>query len=120
MSIPFGRRGSPNKYRNKKTVVDGIEFSSKKEARWYIHYSQLEKRGDIKNLELQPRFKFPINGENVRYLESKREITYIADFKFKDQDGNEHVVDAKGFKTPDYKIKRALMKAVHGIEVQEV
>lgn len=109
-----------NKYRNVKTVVDGIEFSSKKEALYYMHYSVLEKLGDIKDLKLQPRFNFPINGENVRYVESKREMAYVADFSFIDNENVYRVVDAKGFKTPDYKIKRALMKAVHGIEVEEV
>jgi hypothetical protein len=46
----------PNKYRNIKTIVDGITFASKKEAKRYSELKLLERAGMITDLELQPAF----------------------------------------------------------------
>ena len=66
-----------------------------------------------KNLELQPKFIISINGQKI--------CTYIADFKYdkEDKDGVwEHVIeDAKGVETPEFKLKKKLMKAVHNIDI---
>ena len=129
-------RSSMTKYRNKPTVVDGIRFDSLKESRRYQELKLLEKAGEILDLELQPRFKFPIwNGlvgsefENLRYP-SGREVVYVADFEYREKTKFNHpalnrefkftriVEDCKGFPTPVFKLKAALMKAVHGIEVK--
>ena len=42
-----------NKYGNKKTVVDGITFDSRKEAKRYQELKLLEKAGEIKDLRRQ-------------------------------------------------------------------
>ncbi len=69
-----------NKYRNKKVIVDGEEFDSKKEGNRYKELKLLLKAGKISNLELQPRFLlqdgFKKNGRTFRKIE------YIADFKY--------------------------------------
>jgi hypothetical protein len=109
-----------SKYRNKKTTYDGITFDSRKEA---IIYSQLKRdqvEGRISELKCQIPFEFPVNGEAIRYVDSKRKLKYVLDFKYTDAQGVEHFVDVKGFKTRDYLIKKALMKAVHGIVIEEV
>ena len=49
-----------------------------------------------------------------------RAMHYIADFSFTDRDGVKHVVDAKGFETEVFKIKRKLLKFVHGLDVELV
>jgi len=48
-------------------------------------------------------------------------VRYKADFTyFDDTKGGAFVVeDTKGFRTEGYKLKRHMMKAVHGIEVLE-
>ena len=96
-----------NKYRNKKTIVDGIPFDSKKEARRYQELKLLAKGGLIKNLELQPKFEvLPAYRRNGKKIE---EISYIADFKFIDtQRGITVVEDVKGFKTEVYKLKKKM------------
>lgn len=109
-----------SKYRNKKTVVGGQKFDSKKEAREYGRLKLLESRGDITALKCQVKFDFPINGKLVRFVDSNRVMHYVADFEYFDMYGNRKVVDVKGFKTRDYLIKKALMMAVHGILIQEV
>lgn len=99
-----------NKYGAKKTVVDGITFASKAEARRYGELKLLEKAGEIRHLELQPKFDLTVNGEKIG--------RYVADFRYRE--GTESVVeDVKGFKTPVYRLKKALVKALYGIEIRE-
>ena len=62
------------KYRAIKTVVDGITFDSKKEAKRYSELKMMEKAGIIATLRLQPEFKCMVNGKKV--------CTYKADFEY--------------------------------------
>lgn len=45
------------KYGNRKVVVDGITFDSKKEAQRYTELKSLEKAGKITGLQLQREFE---------------------------------------------------------------
>ena len=106
----------PNKYRNKPVVdVDGQRFASKKEAAHIGMLKILEKRGTISELETQVKYFF----DGLVY-DSGRTVQYWADARYKDKKGVVHVVDVKGIKTPAYRLKRALMKYWHGIEIEEV
>lgn len=109
-----------SKYRNVKTTIDKIEFSSKKEAREYLRLKAMQDRGDITGLKLQVKFDFKIKDQYLRYVDSNRVIKYVADFEYFDMYGNRKIVDVKGMKTRDYLIKKALMLAVHGILIEEV
>lgn len=96
-----------NKYRNKKTEIDGIVFDSKAEAVRYRELKLLELTGEIVHLELQPRFDIvpsvKWNGKTLR----KR--VYIADFKYYEtQTGRFVVEDVKGMRTQVYTLKRQL------------
>lgn len=98
-----------SKYKNKKVVVDGIEFDSKKEAGRYKELKLLEKAGKIKDLELQKVFElipsFKKNGKTYR------KTTYKADFSYFDiTEGKYKVEDVKGFKTDVYKLKKKLFE----------
>ncbi|MBQ2175640.1 MAG: DUF1064 domain-containing protein, partial [Alphaproteobacteria bacterium] len=44
------------KYNNKKIIVDGIKFDSKKEALRYKELKMLEKAGIISNLQRQVKY----------------------------------------------------------------
>ena len=70
-----------NKYRNRKTIVDGITFDSKAEANRYIELKMLEKAGYIKQLKLQPKFTLQESYKNNKG-QTIRAITYIADFSY--------------------------------------
>jgi hypothetical protein len=91
------------KYGSKKITVNGITFDSKLEARRYAFLAGLEAAGVIFELERQVSFVlvpgFRYEGKAIR------EMKYIADFRYKDSSGRVVVEDAKGFKTPDYKLK---------------
>lgn len=107
-----------SKYRAVPTVVDGIRFASKKEARRYQELKLLQKSCKIFDLEIQPRFVLTVNGKSVG--------AYVGDFKyftsFTDAaiDANPIIEDVKGMKTPVYRLKKKMMLAIYGIEIQEV
>jgi len=116
--IPWlsNRRGS--KYRAQPAEsFDGRRFASKAERDRYHELQTLLKAGEIKDLVLQPRWHFWING---RYLEiNGRKVRYTADFQYYDCRKRQIVVeDVKGYMTRDAALRIALMRAVHGIEVQ--
>ena len=100
-----------NKYNNKKTAGG---FDSKREEARYHSLKLLERAGEISGLELQKRF------ELIPAQDGERACHYIADFCYTDKHGVSYVEDVKGFKTPDYVIKRKLMLKVHGIKVIEI
>jgi hypothetical protein len=99
-----------SKYRNKITFVDGLRFASKKEAARYTQLKLLSQSGCIQQLELQVKFPIAVNGVKV--------CVYIADFVY--VENNMRIVeDVKGVKTAMYRLKKKLMKAVHGVDVRE-
>lgn len=107
-----------SKYRNKKTVINGITFDSKAEAERYAQLLLMERAGEIRNLSRQSTFEL-IPKQKAPSGKTERGCKYIADFAyFRDQ---EFVIeDVKGKTTPDYIIKRKLMLQVHGIEIREI
>ena len=102
-----------SKYRNKKTVRDGITFDSIAEANFYSELKLMERAGEVCEVQLQPPFKIVIDGMLI--------CTYKADFMFWDcVEKRTRVVDVKGFPTPEFKLKRKLMKAVNRIDVEVI
>lgn len=108
-----------SKYHARKTVVDGIEFDSRREANRYAELKLLQRAGEITDLMRQvtyvliPRQPKPSGGY-------ERPVTYTADFAYLDRDGHTVVEDVKGVKTQQYIIRRKLMLYIHGVEVIEV
>ena len=95
-----------NKYRNKKTVVDGITFDSVKEASRYYELKELQESGKISNLKLQPRYELQEAFEHPTHGK-QRAVTYVADFEYH-KEGEVIVEDVKGMQTDVYKIKKKL------------
>lgn len=96
-----------SKYNAKKTVVDGIEFDSLREADRYCELKLLEKANEIRNLELQPRFLLQDEFFDKNGVKHKK-IEYVADFSYIDNDGKAIVEDVKGVLTDVYKIKKKI------------
>ena len=108
------------KYGNRKTVIDGHTFDSKREAARYGVLKLLERTGTITDLELQPRFEL-IPKQRRDDGRPERACEYVADFRYTDaRTGQQVIEDAKGMRTRDYIIKRKLLLQVHGISVREV
>jgi hypothetical protein len=97
-----------NKYNAKKVVTDGIKFDSIKEGKRYVQLKLLRKIGEIKELELQPLWK------------AKCGIKYKADFLIIWRDGTKTIEDVKGFKTPEYKLKKKLFEYEFNFKIIEV
>ena len=107
------------KYGNQKTRVCGITFDSKREAERYLILQDMQRRGEITELALQVPFELiPAQKDDAGRV-AERAVTYIADFVYWTPDGFV-VEDAKGCKTEVYRIKKKLMRWIHGIEIREV
>lgn len=105
----------PSKYRAQKTEVDGITFDSKAEARRYMDLRLLERAGEIANLTRQEPFVCKVGDTGIVVC------TYRADFSYWDvKQKRTRVEDVKGFDTPVSKLKRKLVHACYGVEVEIV
>lgn len=103
-----------NKYGNKRVVVDGIRFDSKREAAYYGELQQRALAGEVSAVELQT--PFALVGPDGLLL-----TTYKADFCFWDhREDRFRVIDVKGVETKEFRIKKRLMKSLKGIDVEVV
>jgi Protein of unknown function (DUF1064) len=100
-----------SKWRNVRTTVDEITFASKREANRYAELRIELLAGEIAELELQKTFSLDVNGAHI--------CDYVADFVYQ-RNGAQIVEDAKGKATDVFRIKQALMRAIHRIDVVEV
>ena len=110
----LGANFKPSKYKNQKT--NG--FDSKRESKRYDQLRAMQAVGEISELQTQVKYVL-IPSQRRSDGVAERPVTYIADFTYW-RDHEFVVEDAKGFKTPDYVIKRKLLLKVHGITVMEV
>jgi hypothetical protein len=109
------------KYHNKFTEVDGIVFHSKKEALRYQELLLLQDSGAITHLRRQVKYVLIPSQKDEKGKVIERECSYKADFVYFDIEANKTIVeDTKGFRTPEYKIKRKLMLYIHNIRIKEV
>lgn len=103
------------KYRAKPTEVDGQRFASKREAKRFQTLEAMQFAGNISDLRTQTSFDLTVNGQLI--------CRYIADFTYR-QRGALVVEDSKGMRKGVpyqlFKLKAALMRAIHGINVREV
>lgn len=98
----------PSKYRNVRTVVDGISFDSRAEANRYCELKNLMKAGIVNLFIRQPRFLLQEGYEKDGEWFGKLE--YVADFLVCYHDGRAEIEDVKGKKTRTYIDKRKLFE----------
>tara|TARA_R110000782_G_scaffold186455_1_gene276599 strand:- start:145 stop:498 length:354 start_codon:yes stop_codon:yes gene_type:complete len=94
-----------SKYGAIRVEYDGHKFDSKLEAARYKQLRLMEKAGEVKDLELQPKFPCEVNGKKI--------CTYISDFRYKLRNGKEVVEDVKGVETAVFKLKKKLVEALY-------
>lgn len=93
-----------SKYHNKKTEIDGILFDSKREAEYYQELKLMQHSVDgVKSFTLQP--EFILQEEYEKDGKKYRPIIYRADFDVTYYDGRREIVDVKGMRTKDWKLK---------------
>lgn len=120
-----------NKYRNEKTEIDGIIFASRKEGNYYLRLKDQRSRGEIKDFKMQVPFILVPSQTDFKTVFDKKglpkkkeycvelQVKYVADFVVEHLDGTFEVIDTKGMRDTVYKIKRKLMRHVHGIVIKE-
>ena len=108
------------KFRNKKVTTDEGVFDSKFEYDYWIILKERQKRGEISDLKRQVSFELIPRQSALVTVQLKTKtklkevfyehpVTYIADFVYW-ENGEQVIIDCKGFSTPDYIIKRKLMR----------
>ncbi len=108
----------PSKFGNKACEVGGQKYRSKREANRHQALMLLAHAGLVENLRREVRFELApavkLDGK------TKPALRYFADFVYFDKRlGREVVEDCKGHRTDVYRIKRHLMKSVHGVDILE-
>ena len=108
-----------NKYKNRRTTVGGIKFQSNREARRWKFLRLLEDAGEIVDLRRQVKFEL-IPAQRIEGKLVEHSCSYYADFVYVDRlTGKTIIEDVKGYKTPEYVIKRKLMLHKYGIRIKE-
>ena len=118
----FPKQMAKQKYGSKSVEQDGEKFDSKKEARRWLELQRLAAAGKISQLERQVVFELapPVRLEGEKRM--KPALRYIADATYIEA-GQLVVEDTKSpatRKTAAYRIKKHLMKSVHGMDIKEV
>ncbi|UXC34799.1 DUF1064 domain-containing protein [Cupriavidus gilardii] len=107
-----------SKYRNTRVSLNGMKFDSRREMERYFHLRQMERAGLISGLRRQVVYEL---APGVVIQGRKRPaLRYVADFVYRDGEGREITEDVKGVVTDVYRVKRHLMKSIHGVDIKEV
>lgn len=102
-----------SKYNATPTRVDGLRFASKREAKRYNELKLMERGGEIVALEIQPKFPLIVNKQKLG--------NYFGDFQYRDTATGDLIVeDVKGVRTPVFRLKAKLVRALYGVEIVEV
>ncbi|MCR9260754.1 MAG: DUF1064 domain-containing protein [Pseudomonadaceae bacterium] len=121
-----GKNPSPaakkNKFGAQKSESDGIKFDSKAEEKRYHHLKIRERLGEIRDLEVHPRWDLK-GGEYALKIRSRRypdgkQCVFTADFKYFDIELEQVVIeDVKGIVTDLMKLRIAAFEMFYGERV---
>ena len=96
-----------NKYKvspKEKRTWNNKTYASKREMEVAKQFWALKSRGEILELEEQPK---------IELLPKPNKVSYIPDFRIVWRNGNEEFIDVKGFETDVFKIKKKMFKYLH-------
>ncbi|WP_290089859.1 DUF1064 domain-containing protein [Paramuribaculum intestinale] len=105
--------------RKASTTHKRSKYGARRTADGYASRREQARARQISDLQEQVPFQL-IPPQRDALGQSVRPCSYIADFVYRDAEGRLVVEDAKGYPTPEYRIKKKLMLHVHGITVREV
>ena len=115
-----------HKYGAKPVTIGGQRYDSKGEGSRVLFLQDCARRGEIRNLRRQVKYKLAdsvyamrigAKGKPVRGEILLHGISYTADFVYTLPDGREVVEDYKGYETPEFHIKERLMHDMLGITI---
>lgn len=130
MNYGHGYKPSRSKYGAKKVYYNGERFDSKKELNRYKELLMIQKAGRIFGLERQVKFELTptVRGpERIGPRGGRKPgnvildaASYVADFTYYRSDTGEFVVeDCKGYRTPEYILKKKFLYHLRGIMIYE-
>jgi hypothetical protein len=97
-----------HKFNARATTIDGIRFSSKKEAAYYSQLDLAKRSGELLFFLRQIPFALPGG------------VTYRCDFLEFWKDGSVRFTDVKGMKLPMYTLKKKQVESLYPITILEV
>ena len=97
-----------HKFNAKPTELDGIKFSSNKEAKRYTELKILKSSSEVLFFLRQVPFHLPGN------------VRYVCDFMVFWNNGEITIEDVKGMKLPLYEAKKKILEATYPIEITEI
>ena len=111
----------PSKYRNIKIKKQGYTFDSILEYERFLILKDWAQKRKITELTLQPKYKIyeGCNTLENGKLTTVRPIHYIADFRYKNKNGETVVEDAKGVETEFFIMKKKMFISQlesHGVD----
>lgn len=97
-----------HKFHAKPTELDGIKFSSKKEAKRYSELKMLKDSSEVLFYLRQVPFHLPGN------------VRYVCDFMVFWSNGEITIEDVKGMKTDMYIVKKKILEDTYPIHITEI
>jgi len=97
-----------SRYGAHKCEINGIVFDSVLEGMYYAYLLELRRNKFLKKIERQVTFVLMEGFTHKATGKKVRPITYIADFVLTDNEGEKIVVDVKGKKTPEFRLKEKM------------
>jgi hypothetical protein len=97
-----------HKFNAKRTSVDNISFSSKKESLWYQKIKHRQDVGEVLFFLTQVPFRLPGNTK------------YLLDFMVFCADGTVQLIEVKGMKTPMGNLKVKQVEDLYGVMIEVV
>lgn len=95
----------PQKHRNIPSIIDDIYFRSTWEADCYLKCKDMQQAGEIEYFILQPRFE--LGGGTKHY----------SDFLLVPKGVTLPIIDAKGYETETFKLKKKIVESRYPIEI---
>jgi hypothetical protein len=97
-----------HKYKAKAQILDGMHFSSKKEANYYSTLMLAKKAGEVLFFLRQVPFHLPGG------------VRYVVDFVEFWTNGEVRFTDVKGYRLASYIAKRKIVEATYPVTILEV
>lgn len=110
------KQPSRSKFFNEPCEVNGIRFDSKAEAARYTGLYVAVQMGEIRDLEVHPKFPLVIHGQDCGYYEADFSYIVVAT-------GERVLEDVKSpatRKLSTYRLKIRMIWALYGLKVREV
>lgn len=105
MSWDYTSRLPPSKYHARKTVLDGVQYHSQKEAKYAGELMLRVRCGELKSWRAQVPIDLTVKGKKI--------CTYTIDFVEMYPNGEEMWTEVKGFETEAWRLKWKLFCALY-------